>query len=127
MPDRSPYEQAALNYCAPRGIPLSEFLYVWSDEDRWAALDWQAEQDRRCSGCGQDLEQTLGPGSFDKWNAEVSGHCDGCRALHRAASIDAGKDDLDPTVGVRYRIWRDTDGRVDNTSTAVGETRTAST
>lgn len=128
MPDRTPYEQVALEYCAPRGIPLSEFLHVWSDEDRWAALDWQAEQARRCSGCGQSLDETLRPGDFDKWNAEISGHCDGCRALHRAQAVASGSDDLDEHAGARFRIWRDKedDGGQHKPGAVVGEARAAS-
>lgn len=128
MPDRTPYEEAALSYCAPRGIRLSEFLEVWSDADQWAALDWQAQQARRCSGCGQSLDETMGPGTDDTWNAVVSGHCDGCRALHRVASIEAGRDELDPTVGARYRMWKDEDanGRVDDPGATVSEARAAS-
>jgi hypothetical protein len=124
MAERSPYEQAALDYCAPRGIRLSEFLEVWSEGDQWAALEWQADQAQKCSGCGHRLNETMGPGTEDKWNAEVSGHCDACRALHRAASIAAGRDELDPTVGARYRMWRDeaTNGRIDNPGAAVSET-----
>jgi hypothetical protein len=125
LPDRGPFERAALDYCAPRGIRLSEFLEVWSYEDQIAALEWQADQARTCSGCGQNLEETTGPGTFDKWNAELSGHCDGCRALHREAMVVAGRDELDPSVGARYRVWRDeenTDGRVDDAGAVVRET-----
>lgn len=58
MPD-SPYEQAALNYCAPRGIRLSEFLDVWSTADQWAALEWQRTQDLKCPGCGQPVTESM--------------------------------------------------------------------
>ena len=63
--DRSPLEQAALRYCAPRGIPLSVFLEQrtvypgqphWTEDDTLAALDWQAEQDRRCPDCGEHAD-----------------------------------------------------------------------
>jgi hypothetical protein len=72
-----------------------------------AALEWQAEQDRKCKGCGQNLDETFGKANDDKWNAEVIGHCDACRARHRAEQIRAGHDNLDPNVGVYYRTWRD--------------------
>jgi len=111
----SPAERRVRDYVCPNGIPRSIFLGRvprqgephWLPSDITAALEWQSEQDRKCPGCGQNIDETFGPGNVDKWNAEVSGHCDGCRAMHRAASIAAGKDDLDPTVGSRYRVWRD--------------------
>jgi hypothetical protein len=70
-------------------------------------LEWQAEQDRHCKGCGQNLDETFGPDNFDKWNAELAGSCDACRARSRAAHIAAGKDDLDPMAGLMFRTWRD--------------------
>jgi hypothetical protein len=72
-----------------------------------AALEWQAEQDRKCKGCGQNLDETFGKANDDKWNAEPTGHCDACKAGHRAGMMLANRDELDPTVGVRYRYWRD--------------------
>jgi len=124
--DRTPVEQAALRYCAPKGIPLSVFLdqrVVYPGEPQWlpadvkAVFDWQAHQDQTCDGCGQNTEDTFGPDHEEKWNAVMSGHCDGCRALRRAALIAAGSDDpVDPTVGARFRMWRDEevpDGRVE--------------
>lgn len=121
--DRSPGERAALTYCAPRGVPLSVFqgrtVYpgepMWLEDDMLAALEWQAEQARLCSGCGHNLDDTMGPANSDKWNAEIAGACDACKAIDRAARIAAGVDDLDANAGVRYRTWRDeedTDGRL---------------
>jgi hypothetical protein len=40
-----------MNYCGPKGIPLSTFL-GWSIDDQVAALGWQAEQNLRCRSCG---------------------------------------------------------------------------
>jgi len=114
LPDRSPLERAQLNYCAPRGIPLSVFqgrvVYPgdpqWLESDWLAALEWQADEAGKCSGCSQSLEDTTGPANFDKWNAEGI-TCDACRAISRAAYVAAGRDDLDPSAGMRYRVWRD--------------------
>jgi hypothetical protein len=117
--DRPASEQAALLYCAPRGIPLSVFLGEvvypgnpqWLPDDTAAALDWLAYERSRCDGCGQQIADTVGKEHFDKWNAEKTGTCDGCRALDRAARILAGNDDLVPeTTGARFRLWRDEDG-----------------
>jgi len=115
--DRSPLEQAALRFCAPRGIPLSVFLEqrvvypgdpMWTEDDTQAVFDWQVHQNGLCDGCGQDTNDTFGPDHEEKWNAELSGHCDACRALHRAALTVADSDEqTPPTVGARYRMWRD--------------------
>jgi len=70
-------------------------------------LEWQAEQDRHCKGCGQNLDETVGPDNVDKWNAEKVGACDSCRARSRAAHIIAGRDELDPMAGLMFRTWRD--------------------
>lgn len=123
-----------MRYCCPRGIPVTRFTErrvgrpEWTDTDIDAALEWQLEQDWRCTGCGQDMRETFGPDHVDKWNAALSGHCDGCRAGERARSTLAGDDKIDPNAGARLRYWRDeeaTDGRVDDPGPAVGETEPA--
>ena len=46
-------------YCGPRGIPYTQFLGAdprWDDLSREAALAWQADEDHRCNGCGQDRD-----------------------------------------------------------------------
>lgn len=63
--DRPAVEQAALRYCAPRGIPLSKFLYArvgepdWTQEDAQAAFDWQGYEDAKCPGCGQPAIESM--------------------------------------------------------------------
>lgn len=105
-------EKVALGYCAPHGIPLSVFLGrvvypgdpVWLERDAQAAVWWS----QLCKDCGHHPDETFGPGQQDKWNAEMSGHCDTCRALNRAAIAADGRDDaVSPSVGARFRIWRD--------------------
>jgi hypothetical protein len=81
-----------------------------------AALEWQLEQDRKCRGCGQNIDETFGRANDDKWNAYVAGHCDACKAGHRTAMTLVGRDELDPTVGVRYRYERDPIGNGATTS-----------
>jgi hypothetical protein len=119
LEDRPPAERAALAYCGPRGVPLSVFLGrvvypgepQWLEDDAVAALEWLADEHGRCGGCGHLTSETVGPGEFDKWNAEKSGACDVCRAIDRAARLAAGTDDPVPeTTGARYRVWRDKDG-----------------
>lgn len=70
-------------------------------------MEWRAEQDRKCKGCGQNIDETFGVANDDKWNVELIGHCDACRAAHRMTMMIVGRDELDPTVGNRYRFWRD--------------------
>ncbi len=41
-----------MDYCAPIGLPHSQFL-GWSDEDRRKALEWQADKSDHCGQCGQ--------------------------------------------------------------------------
>jgi hypothetical protein len=57
--DRSPFEAAALRYCAPRGIRLSDFTDLWPEADQWAALEWQATEDGRCPSCGGPADECL--------------------------------------------------------------------
>lgn len=110
----SDVERVALNYCAPRGIPLSVFFGrvvvsgapQWLERDAAAALWWQAEEDRRCSNCGRDLNVTLDPETERLWEAEAI-WCHGCRAVHRAGLKLAKKDpylDADPLAGSRFRF-----------------------
>lgn len=68
-------------YCGPRALPLSQFL-AWDEADQHAALIWQAQEARRCSGCGTlpeewDVEQG---GSPDAYHA-AKHLCLGCAAL----------------------------------------------
>lgn len=115
--DLTPTERAALDYCAPRGIPLSVFLGrpvypgnpQWLERDTQAAMWWQANV---CTGCGQLLTETMvdfdesNPRREFEWQARGDWcHC--CRAIHREALVMAGKNphtDADPTAGARFRI-----------------------
>lgn len=68
-----------MNYCAPLGIPLSEFLN-WHPDDQQAALAWQADRNSRCSHCGTaDWEWEE---NRDAYVAKVKV----CRGCHRRAS-----------------------------------------
>jgi hypothetical protein len=115
MAEWSPLEEAAIDYCCPRGIPLTLFTEQrvvlpgepqWTVRDVEAALWWQARQSRRCE-CGHNLDDTLGEGEAYKWNAEKTGQCDVCRALDLAATVIRGGDDLNPLAGARFKVWRD--------------------
>lgn len=109
MTERSPFEQAALDYCAPRGIPLSVFLGrivypgdpQWLEADTLAALEWETQQANRCSGCGQNLDESQKKdNAFVYQAAAVS--CHGCQAILRASKPL----DQDARFGTRYRFTR---------------------
>jgi hypothetical protein len=109
-PDREPLEWAAIEYCAPRGIPLSRFLGAlvypgepeWTDDDRLAALEWQAAQSRRCV-CGENLDESLSPDNEQAYRA-VGVRCHACAAIASAAAEMAGHDKRDPLAGMRWRF-----------------------
>ena len=72
-----------MDYCGPRGIPLSVFL-DWPVEDQDAALAWQSLENARCPGCGTrtvDWEPELG-GSRTAWTPSIR-VCQGCVQLER--------------------------------------------
>lgn len=51
-----------MRYCGPRGIPYEQWLGVatgWTGYSRAAALVWQAREDDRCGGCGQQRSDWL--------------------------------------------------------------------
>ena len=51
-----------MRYCGPRAIPYSVWLGVgdgWDGYSRAAAMAWQAREDDRCSGCGQQRSEWL--------------------------------------------------------------------
>jgi hypothetical protein len=73
-----------MDYCGPRGIPLSEFL-SWDEADQDAALVWQAHEARRCPSCHthpDTWDETKG-GRRDAYLAELV-VCPGCRTLEAA-------------------------------------------
>lgn len=83
--------QARMDYCGPKGIPLSTFL-SWPVGDQDAALQWQARQRQTCQGCGTHP---------DEWNPAAGGHrqayvarivmCPGCMARDSVASSEQAK------------------------------------
>lgn len=76
--DLSPADRVALDYCAPKGIPLSIFLGrvqgfgepLWLEDDTRKAVAWQAEQNARCSGCGQPRSECMSEDAPD-YEAEM--------------------------------------------------------
>jgi hypothetical protein len=108
--DRSPVEQAALEYCVPKGIPFTVFWGrvvghgepQWTLEDRQAVFDWLSEQAHRCTDCGADLDDSLKVENRWAYEAEAL-WCHACRAIHRASvALADGKEN--PLAGARYRF-----------------------
>jgi hypothetical protein len=116
MGDRSPLEQALINYCVPRGIRLSDFEDLWSERDREAVWWWLTDQAKRCSSCGQLLDDALKKENTWAYAAEVLS-CHGCQAMNRAAVELLPGTKADPLAGARYRFTQTpeaTNGRVDD-------------
>ena len=116
--DRTPQEQAAINYCVPKGIPYTVFLGrvvyhgdpQWTADDRTAVVDWLIDQDNRCQDCGASLNEALAEDNAYEYRAEAL-WCHGCRAMHRAAIVLAGGGKENPLAGARYRFTRTPKGR----------------
>lgn len=72
-----------MDYCGPRGLPLSQFL-SWSEDDQQAALAWQSRDAARCKDCGthaEDWDPEQG-GSRDAYHVVIR-ECQGCVELQR--------------------------------------------
>jgi hypothetical protein len=90
-----------MDYCGPRGIPLSAFL-TWPDPDQDAALYWQKRERERCGSCGthpDDWRRQFGGDPHWEWKAKQH-YCRGCE-IH-AMYADAA----DPQAGVSIRLIR---------------------
>jgi len=116
--DRQPAERAAIDYCAPRGIPYTVFCGrvvgmgepAWTDDDREAVFEWLHEQSQRCSSCGADLSEALAEENSFGYQAEAL-WCHGCRAMHRAAIHLSGPGAKEnPLAGARYRFTKTPEG-----------------
>ena len=47
-------------------------------------MEWQRDEDDKCSGCGQALSDTLGVDNENRWEAALH-WCDGCKERDRAS------------------------------------------
>jgi hypothetical protein len=68
-----------VSYCAPLGIPHSQFL-EWSPDDREKALWWEIHRRQTCSSCGTRPEEF--EGDKDAY-APQAWHCRGCEIKAR--------------------------------------------
>lgn len=78
---------------------------LWTQEDTDLALALTEIESVRCSGCGNDLTETLDDADEFAWQAEAV-RCHACAARDRAARK---AEDMD-TSGLRWLATRRTDG-----------------
>lgn len=86
-----------MNYCGPRGIPLSTFL-EWSASDQDAALAWANAEAQKCPGCGTSREDWR---EDDKAYHAHNVYCPGC-----AARSSAGNEESAKIAGVQTQLAR---------------------
>lgn len=112
--DRTPAEQAALDYCLPKGIAPSVLWGrivghgepEWTHEDRQALFDWLTKEASRCTDCGADLGECMEVANRWAYTAEAL-WCHGCRAIHRESVRLSGPGAKEsPLAGTRYRFKR---------------------
>jgi hypothetical protein len=129
--DRSPVEEAALGYCGPRGIPLSVFLGrvvypgepQWTEDDARAALDWQAEDARRCPN-GHDTAESMKKENAFAYRATPL-RCHACFAAESAEAQMLGHKP-NQHAGTLWRLSKieeTHDGRIDEPDATGSETQ----
>jgi hypothetical protein len=94
---------ARMAYCGPLGIPLSVFL-GWPEDDQDAALQWQAREHQKCSGCGthpSEWNPSEG-GSRQAYRAALE-MCPGCATRDTVAQGEQAKQ---AGPGFRVSLYR---------------------
>ena len=105
--EADPGYAAALDYCAPRGVPLSFFLggpWRWTAPDRAAALAWLDREKRTCGGCGTRPEEWDPKRGGSRTAYEfVPSVCPGCEAKERSEAV-LQSDDWQQQRGKRIKV-----------------------
>lgn len=104
----TPADWAALEYCGPRGVPLSVFLGrvvypgdpLWEERDTWAAMEWLIQDRSRCSGCGQPRAESQAVEAPD-YEVTVT-RCKACEA--RDAKMREFTEDGGSTSGLFFSV-----------------------
>lgn len=128
--DRPLGEQVEIDYCAPRGIPLSVFhgrvVYPgdpqWTDDDRLAVYDWLEKEARTCPGCGQNIDESMAKENSFAYQADAL-RCHACYAIETARA-KAERSKVPATAAWRrwaIRKLRSTNGDVDHASADVSQ------
>lgn len=77
-----------MDYCAPAGLPHSQFLGgmpLWTEQDRELAIAWTLRKRGTCQGCGRRRDEFMRDGHFDPLAFDVEfDDCPGCYQLSRA-------------------------------------------
>lgn len=68
------------------------------------ALLWQAEEDAKCGGCGEPLDESTAKEN-EKYYAATEVMCFGCAAINRRAE-KAEKDKI-PSAGLRFLLSKE--------------------
>lgn len=96
-----------MEYCGPRGIPLSTFLQ-WPPDDQLAALSWSSEDRVRCPHCGTAEWEWEEDG--DAYRAEPRV----CRGCHRRGVEEQQLRKQETAMpGIYVRLTKDHKGGVD--------------
>lgn len=75
----------------------------FTEDDMAAALEWKAEDDTRCGGCGGPLDETTALGADDDYDAEII-VCHRCAIGDR--TVRQWHQDNGETAGARVRTWQ---------------------
>lgn len=103
-----------MRYCGPRGIPYTTWLGVgdrWDEYSREAAMAWQAREDDRCPGCGQQRHEWLDENGvvLEEPPFELVEHaCPSCAEKERYESEarDEEKQGITPIAGLHLGFRR---------------------
>lgn len=99
-----------MNYCAPRGIPYSEFMGRalvageprWTQDDTLLAIEWQRWQSEICGGCGHPLSESLDEGN-DYQARQLA--CFACEVKERAEKAASAKENADTSGKKITAVW----------------------
>jgi hypothetical protein len=86
---------------------VTVFDEEFTEDDMRVALEWKAEDDATCSGCGFPLAESTAVGRDDAYEAELI-VCHGCAAGDRVEKAFKEQDNPD-TAGLRRRVWETDD------------------
>lgn len=104
-------EEAVLEFCCTAGIPRSVFLGrvvgpgepLWTEEDRAAALEWQAYQKSLCPGCKRPRTESFDVAMDDHYDVHAF-QCHACYARDRRAYNRQREQEGRPMFGQYYAV-----------------------
>jgi hypothetical protein len=104
-------ELAVLEFCCTAGIPRSVFLGrvvgvgepLWSEDDRRAALEWQAYKKALCPGCNRPRSESFAVEMFDHYDVTPL-VCHACAARDQRAHNEYRENNGRPLHGRFYAV-----------------------